>query len=220
MRKLLLASAAFLTASAITAPASAAVQINFYQGTAVSSLSGFEVINTFENLAGITSSNTVVQNVSNSSGAIIPLSDSVAGPGNSGRYMSVKGGGWAEIMLPGSGVAGFAIEWGSLDAYNKLIISTGVPGNDIVLIPGTSYLLGTGSNGNQFLPSTNGTLRVVGTAGEVFTKLRLQSTSNSFEVDNLAIKPVPEAGTWAMMFAGLGAVGFAVRRKKVTLSFA
>jgi len=35
------------------------------------------------------------------------------------------------------------------------------------------------------------------------------------------VQAVPEASTWAMMLAGLGAVGFAMRRKRnVAISFA
>ena len=44
--------------------------------------------------------------------------------------------------------------------------------------------------------------------------LRLSSTQNAFEVDNLAINAVPEPATWAMMLLGFGAVGFAMRRRR------
>ncbi len=39
-----------------------------------------------------------------------------------------------------------------------------------------------------------------------FTSLRLTSSSNAFEIDNLAINSgVPEPATWAMMLVGLSA---------------
>lgn len=41
-----------------------------------------------------------------------------------------------------------------------------------------------------------------------------------FEINGAPVTGgVPEASTWAMMLAGLGAVGFAMRRRKTTLAF-
>ncbi len=75
--------------------------------------------------------------------------------------------------------------------------------------------------GSHTDPTANGLLKVVGTAGETFAKIRLSSSTNSFEIDNLAVQSVPEASTWAMMLAGMGIVGFSMRRKRnVAVSFA
>ena len=46
----------------------------------------------------------------------------------------------------------------------------------------------------------------------------LQGSGNQFAVDNLVLNPVaavPEPSTYAMMFAGLGAIGLMVRRRKL-----
>ena len=41
------------------------------------------------------------------------------------------------------------------------------------------------------------------------------STGNAFEFDNVAVNAaIPEPATWAMMLAGFGAVGFAMRRRQ------
>ena len=216
MRNMMLASAALLAATAITAPATAAVQIDFFQGVQVSNVVGFQsVLYNFDSSTPVIVSSGaghVIQNNSDSEGAMIPFADS-----QGTNYLSVLGGGQVEINLPN--LSGFAFEWGSLDSYNKLIIATLSDGTT-QLIPGTTYLNDTGSNGDQLSPLTNGTLRVLGTNGEIFTKLTLISTSNSFEIDNISIAAIPEASTWAMMIAGLGVVGFAMRRKKVAVSFA
>jgi hypothetical protein len=45
-------------------------------------------------------------------------------------------------------------------------------------------------------------------------RLRLNSSQNAFEIDNIAVTTVPEPGTWAMMLLGFGALGFAIRRRK------
>ena len=71
-------------------------------------------------------------------------------------------------------------------------------------------------------PYDSGTYELDGTDVTNFGGLRLTSGQNAFELDNLAINPVPEPGTWAMMLLGFGAVGFAMRRRKqkLTVSYA
>ena len=215
MRKLL-ATAAITAVTAFAAPASAAVYVNFLPGVQVSDVAGFTIINKFDNADGITGTGAgfIIQNGTNSNGASIPLADSIGT-----NYLSVLGGGTAELDLPW-GTKAFAFEWGSLDTYNTLTISM-LPNGTVVLVPGEDYLNASPGNGNQLNPNTNGTVVVYGDAGELFTKLHLASATNSFEIDNLAIQSVPEAGTWAMMIAGLGAVGFSLRsRKNVSVRFA
>jgi hypothetical protein len=47
------------------------------------------------------------------------------------------------------------------------------------------------------------------------TRLRLVDTGNHFSIDNLVLNAaaVPEPATWAMMILGMGAVGYAMRRR-------
>jgi LPXTG-motif cell wall-anchored protein len=42
------------------------------------------------------------------------------------------------------------------------------------------------------------------------------STGYSFEIDNIAVAPVPEASTWVFMIAGVGLIGGVLwlRRRK------
>jgi hypothetical protein len=215
MKKLLPALALVAGAFTLAAPANAAVHVDFLQGTPVSTLAGLSVVNNFDTAAGITGSNFLIQSAGNSNGAQIPLADS---QGTS--YLSVLGGGTANLGLP-TGTSDFAFEWGSLDTYNTLTIGL-FGGGSLQLIPNQGQLVASPGNGNQTLPYTNGTLHVWGDAGEVFTGLKLQSGSNSFEIDNLAVKgAVPEPATWGMMLLGLGAVGGAMRRKRaVAVRFA
>ena len=214
MRKLLPALAVLAGATIITAPASATVHIDFLQGTAVSSLAGYTVIDNFNTTAGITGSNFQVQTAGNGNGAQIPFADS-----QGSSYLTVLGGGTASLALP-TGTSGFAFEWGSLDTYNTLTIGL-LGGSPITLVPHAGDLSTSPGDGDQLAADTNGTLLVWGDAGEVFTGLTLASGTNSFEIDNLAVKnAVPEASTWAMMIVGLGAVGMGMRRKRnVALSF-
>ena len=130
------------------------------------------------------------------------------------KYLSVLQGGLAEILFTGP-VSGFSFDWGSIDSYNLLTILP-FGGGDSIVIPGTTFT-NTPANGNQIAPGTNGLFSVIGTAGTQYRGFQLSSTANSFEIDNVAIaSAVPEPAAWAMMIIGMGAVGFAMRRQKVT----
>lgn len=103
--------------------------------------------------------------------------------------------------------------WGSVDSYNRLEfldssmnLLAAFGGNDIF----------DPANGDRTDPNTNPfvTFTLVGADASNFTYLRLISPGNSFEIDNLVIAPVPEAGTWAMMLLGFAAIGLAVRRQR------
>ena len=53
-----------------------------------------------------------------------------------------------------------------------------------------------------------------------FQFVGLGVTAADFAVDNVSMKAVPEPGSWAMMIAGLGIVGSAMRRRRTSVSFA
>lgn len=59
---------------------------------------------------------------------------------------------------------------------------------------------------------------VLASAGDVRVAFSRGNPNRSFSVDNVSLvatAPVPEPETYAMMLAGLGAVGFMARRRKV-----
>lgn len=158
----------------------------------------------------VTGSNFLFLTTSSSSGAL-----PAAGDGS--RYLSVLGGGTATIDFGGSGANGFSIDIGSVDSYNTLTLnfldgtSQSFTGSQLVVNP----------NGNQSSPNTNGRFRFTASGNERITGITLTSTTNSFEVDRLAVAAVPEPATWAMMFGGFALIGFAARRRaKATIAFA
>ncbi len=135
------------------------------------------------------------------------------------NYLSVLGGGGVSIdfsALTSIAVHAFEFDWGSIDNYNTLTIHSNM--GDLVIVPGTSSFPNL-ADGNQVIPGTNGLFQVVGSAGQVFTGITLQSTGNSFEIDNLAV-PVPEPATWAMMIVGMGLMGVALRSRRQALATA
>ena len=60
------------------------------------------------------------------------------------------------------------------------------------------------------------TVNSTGSAGQVFTATSLvfSSSDNAFESANFSITPIPEPETYALMMAGLGAMGFVARRRR------
>jgi len=133
----------------------------------------------------------------------------VPAAGDGSRYLSVLGGGTASIDFGGSGASGFSIDIGSVDSYNTLTLnfldgtSQSFTGSQLVLDP----------NGNQSSAQTNGRFRFTATGDERITGITLTSSTNSFEVDRIAVAAVPEPTTWALMIGGFGLVGAAMRRR-------
>jgi hypothetical protein len=101
--------------------------------------------------------------------------------------------------------------WGSVDSYNTLQfldssmnVLASFTGNDIL----------DQASGDRTDPNTNPfvTFALLGPDASNFTYLRLISPSNSFEIGNIVVGPIPEPGTWALMLLGFAAIGIAIRR--------
>lgn len=98
---------------------------------------------------------------------------------------------------------------GSVDSYNSITILDKA-GNEIQTFLG-SQLLSAPSTPNS---TTSYRITFTRDAGEAaFGGLRIESTGNSAEFDNLVFA-VPEPSTWALMLAGFGMVGMAMRARR------
>jgi len=201
----ILAASVAATALMVSTTASAAVMFSFDPGAA-SPDGGYTLINTFDDATGITGSNFQIKTPPSDSDGATPANSIPAGT----SYLSVLAGGLANISF-GSAFSAFQFDWGSIDSYNTLTIHSSV--GDVVVIPGGNFP--NAANGNQFAPGTNGLFSVVATAGETFTGITLASSSNSFEIDNLAVTGgVPEPASWALMIMGFGSAGALLRRRR------
>ena len=137
--------------------------------------------------------------------------------GSTGGYYAVgpSDGNPGTINLSGWGdIFNLSLIWGSVDTYNRLDF---LDGSNNVLASFVGSNIWVPANGNQSDPNTNPVVNFLLSGADVsaFASLRLTSSSNAFEIDNVAINSaVPEPGTWAMMLLGFGAVGFAMRRRR------
>lgn len=83
------------------------------------------------------------------------------------------------------------------------------------LSSGTFTRVGFGTDGQQAVAAANTLLTSVLSAPDASTHLKLVEFKSGTSQDFLAATaPVPEPETYALLLAGLGAVGFAVRRRR------
>lgn len=96
---------------------------------------------------------------------------------------------------------------GSPDAFNSIRF-VGLNGFDVTL---TGAQLAAGAfNGDQ----TIGRRMTYDFGDDRVTQVIFSSTGKSFELDNIAVSAVPEPATWAMMIAGFGMLGGALRASR------
>jgi hypothetical protein len=132
------------------------------------------------------------------------LNGDVQGQGaavNDTNYLAVFGGGSVSYNFAPSGVKSFSFDAGTIDAYNSITID---------FLGGASQTL----DGQNLVGQT---LRAMFTADgkERITGVTFASTTNSFEVDNISVGgAVPEPASWALMIAGMGAVGGSLRSRR------
>ncbi|MBE2244659.1 MAG: PEP-CTERM sorting domain-containing protein [Burkholderiaceae bacterium] len=130
--------------------------------------------------------------------------------GSTGYYLSVGPSGdqpASQTLSFGAGASYFGFLWGSPDNYNTLTVTT-----NLAEYAYTGALIMSSPDGDR---AVSGYANFTAGAGEVIQSVMWQSTSNAFETDNHAVIAVPEPETYALMLAGLAAVGFIARRRRV-----
>jgi hypothetical protein len=134
--------------------------------------------------------------------------------GSTGNFGSVHTDGLYSITFDPAHAFSFVL--GSLDTYNTLTLSFADGSTESYI--GSAITGGGQADGNQTSTATNGVVSFA-TTGPLITGASFQSSQDSFEFDNLAIS-TPEPATWALMIAGFGFVGAAMRRRTMVTSWA
>ncbi len=128
------------------------------------------------------------------------------------QYLAVIGGGAATLQST-TGYTLVSFFLGSIDTYNTVeILST--TGAILQTYTGANFTTPFPANGDQDIPVTNRRITYsVSPGDQLVGGIRFRSGSNSAEIDNVVFA-VPEPSTWAMMFAGFGMIGFAMRSRR------
>ena len=205
---------ALMSSAAFVAPAHAALVVG-YTGGASAQPVGTTVIQDFESYASGASLGTNAQVFSTS------VSGQSARPAfnSTGNFGTVLAGGDYQVNFSAASLFSFVL--GSLDTFNslELLFSTGPS----TVLTGSQIVNGLGvATGNQTSIGSNGRVTYsVGSGDPSIVGAIFRSGGISFEFENLATAPVPEPTTWAMLLAGCGAMGIAMRRRRrVAVSFA
>lgn len=161
--------------------------------------------------AGVT--DTVAGNVITAAGSIGGVRAAPAGDG--GVYQSIGGGGSSTFdftgFTGGRALSKFSVYWGSVDSYNFVDFLDSA-GHVVRTVGGSSLPL---DSGNQTLGATNRRVAFQFDKMDDITAVRFRSNGAAFEFDTLGAAAVPEPESWALMVAGFGFLGLAMRRRRI-----
>jgi hypothetical protein len=188
-----------VAAAALSLPmtaANAATQVNV--STTTGSTPGHTLICDFETAA------TCAGGFSGGDSLRFASDTSGQGVMNNGSAFYAVRSGTAVLDLAGLNWRNLSFDWGTIDIYNSVTLNFLGGGSETF----TSSQIFSGG-----LPSNSAIRRVAFSSSKVISSVGFTSTQRSFEFDNMA-GSVPEPGTWLLMILGLGAVGFAMRRRQ------
>lgn len=147
-------------------------------------------------------------------------------PGSTGQWWSLGTSGGQDgpgIVRLNFSTTYYGFLWGSPDTYNSVEFYSG---NSLVKSFSGSDVFAQKADGFQGSVSAGQYVNFWADEGEHFDEVRFLSGGNAFETDNHAVftpinvqvdvltAPVPEPETYALMLAGLCAIGFMARNRR------
>jgi len=204
-------TAAFLVAAFVALPATAATVVSRPGAPDPGPFAGESRVVTFDaaNAPGFTWAGAPATRATSLSGtAAAP-----AGVTNRFGFVSTAQGQPASATLRTPALRSISLYWGSVDGHNR-----------VTLLGRNSQVLGifTGNqlpiqNGSWWAANANRRVGFVAEAGTWIHAIRLDAGGIAFEFDDIAANAVPEPASWAMLMAGFGLVGAAVRRREARM---
>lgn len=154
----------------------------------------------FDNLAG--SADLSISGGSIQSGSSGQFTQPLGGVGS---YYAVAPGVAPGTITFTSGLSSLSFLWGSPDSFNSLDVGM----TDASSFSITPFAAGGNNSNSRWLTLT-------ATGGQAIHSLTFNSGNYAFEVDSLryTAAAVPEPQTYALMLAGLGAIGWLSRRRR------
>ena len=133
--------------------------------------------------------------------------------GDPTTYLTIPGG--STVVLTSTKLlSSFSFYMGSPDTYNSVHFF-GADGYD-VNVPGSTLVAGDTNQAWSWGKRVNFDF-----GGATINRVEFSSTSNSFELDNIAGNAgVPEPATWAFMIMGFGGAGAMLRRRRAAAACA
>ena len=124
------------------------------------------------------------------------------------QYLAVLGGHTATLAISPA-LKSLSFYWGSIDNYNTVSFFSG---SNLVASYTGSQIPAALADGSQGNPINNRRVSF-NFGGAPITSVNFSSSQNSFELDTVS-GAVPEPATWALLIAGMGMTGAAMRRRR------
>jgi hypothetical protein len=214
-------AAAVLAVSALGAasPASAAIVISLGGQTAQGQTVQFQTQQTAQSVTGFTNMTNTAIVFSNELGlATQGVGQAVVSGNNAGTVEGTNAAvlfGTTDILAAAAlgylefNLVGIPGNEPPPEAVSALFTALDANGN---LIGSTTTQLSLNGNGNNFINLTGNGVEFSG------VRIQLQPAAGGVSsLQNVRVSAVPEPTTWAMMLVGFGAVGYSMRRRKVTI---
>ena len=134
--------------------------------------------------------------------------------GSDGKYYSVGPfDGTPGVLTLSQGAYTLSFLYGSIDAYNSITFKY-AEGSNIADLTFTGEDFAALANGSQSGSDTNKYIQFnLGNTGDKIRSVEFGSGQDAFEIDNLYVNAVPEPAAWALMIAGFGVIGGALRTR-------
>jgi hypothetical protein len=143
-------------------------------------------------------------------GSVAGLAAAPAGVTGRFGFVSTAAGQPATATLRTPALRSISFHWGSIDAHNRVQV-LGTAGQTLLTLNGNGF---SPANGNWGSDLTNRRVQFYALPGTEIGGLRFIANGVAFEFDSIAAGAVPEPSSWALLIAGFGLTGAAVRRQR------